>query len=113
MTTEMAYKKVIRLEPENMDIWLEYSHLLMVDHRSDEAIEQIETGLIYLVDQPELLYRLVCYHYARGKVAEAYLLLENALEKNVQLCHTMFEYAPSMEYDSNILHLIDIHKNKA
>ncbi len=113
VAAEIAYKKVIEIEPENMDIWLEYSHLLMTDDRSDEAIEQLETGLVYLADQPELLYRLVCYQYARGKVAEAYSLLENALEKNVQLSHTMFEYAPAMERDSNILHLIELHKNNA
>ena len=30
---EAAYQKVVQLEPENKDIWLEYSHLLMVDNR--------------------------------------------------------------------------------
>ncbi len=112
VAAETAYKKVIDLEPENMDIWLEYSHLLMVDDRKDEAIELIQTGLIYHIDQPELLYRLACYHYTTGKLSEAYTILQNALEKNSQLCHTLFEYSPKMENDKYILDLVELYKNK-
>jgi predicted Zn-dependent protease len=103
---------VIALEPENMDIWLEYSHLLVMDDRPDEAVEQIHTGLIHHPDQPELLYRLACYHYANGKISEAYTILEGVLEDHPELCHTMFEYAPTMESDRNIINLIDLYKSK-
>jgi len=109
---EAAYQKVVQLEPENKDIWLEYSHLLMVDNRQAEAIELLENGLVYHPEDAELLYRMVCYHYSTGRIQEAYQLLEAALDKNVDLCHTLFEYAPSLEKDRNIVELIDLYKKR-
>ena len=109
---EQAYQKVLDLEPENHDIWLEYSHLLMVDNRAKEALELIENGLIYHPDDAEILYRMACYHYSMGNIRESYQTLESALDKNPHLCHTIFEYAPVMENDHNVLELIDHYKNR-
>ena len=112
VTAESAYQKVIQMEPDNHDIWLEYSHLLMVDNRADEALSLINNGLVFHPNDAELLYRLACYHYNTNHVNEAYQVLEAALDKNPDLCHSIFEYAPVMENDSNVLHLIDIYKNR-
>jgi tetratricopeptide (TPR) repeat protein len=103
---------VIELEPENSDIWLEYSHLLIADNRQDEALELINNGLVFHPDNAELLYRLSCYHYLMGNISEAYQVFSTALDKNIQLSSTVFEYAPAMENDRHIIELIEIYKNK-
>ena len=112
VVAEMHYKKVIELDSTNEDIWLEYSHLLLTDNRSDEALDLIRHGISLHPEVAELLYRLACYHYSIGDIQESYHVLAEALQKNVQLCHTVFEYAPAMENDSHILELIDLYKNR-
>ena len=112
VAAEQHYKKVIELEPDNEDIYLEYSHLLMVDNRSDEALDLIHTGLTIHPDSAEMLYRVACYYYSIGNIQESYHALAVALDKNVQLCHTVFEYSPAMENDRHILELIDLYKNR-
>ena len=112
VAAEAHYKKVIDLEPDNQDIWLEYSHLLMADSRADEALELIKKGMIFLPESADLIYRLACYYYSIGNIQESYSTLATALDKNVQLCHTVFEYSPAMENDRHILEIIDLYKNR-
>ena len=112
LNAETAYKKVIDLDPANSDIWLEYTHLLLVDNRADEVFEQMQNGLVFHPNNAELLYRLACYYYLMGNIHESYRILADALDINVQLSTTVFEYAPAMENDKHILELIDIYKNR-
>ena len=71
----------------------------MVDNRADEALDTLAKGMIFNPDNAEYAYRLVCYHYSLGNIHESYEILASALDKNVQLCHTLFEYTPALEME--------------
>ena len=75
-------------------------------------MEIVANGLVFHPENPELLYRLSCYHYILGNIKEAYRVITTALEKNVKLCETVFEYAPAMSNDRHIIELIDLYKNQ-
>ena len=112
INAENAYMKVIDLDPDDADIWLEYSHLLLADNRADEALDTIQKGLVFNPDSMELMYRLACYHYILGNINESYRTLTEALERNVDLSTSIFEYTPSMANDTHILELIELYKKQ-
>jgi tetratricopeptide (TPR) repeat protein len=107
---ERAYRKVVDIDPDNDEIWLEYSHLLIADGRQEEAIDLLEQGVDRLPGNAEFIYRLACYHYLNGEVAEGYRFLSQALQMNPLSVGSVFEYAPSLKNDQQILNLIDSYK---
>jgi len=109
-SAESAYKKVLEYDPTNDEIWLEYSHLLMVTNRKDEAIALLDKGIAKHPDNAELIYRSVCYHYNCGLIAEAYRILTEALEKKPKLYDTMFDYSPEIKNDHYVMELIESYK---
>jgi len=101
----------MEFDPTNDEIWLEYSHLLMVTNRKDEAIAMLEEGISKHPDNAELIYRSVCYHYSCGQIAEAYRILTEALEKNPKHYNMMLDYAPELKNDHFIMELIESYKS--
>jgi hypothetical protein len=85
----------------------------MVDNRADEAIRLLELGMVKHPDNAEFIYRLACYHYKTGRIADSYRILTDALEKNWRIAHLIFEYVPTMENDKFILELIDTYSKRA
>lgn len=104
---EDCYKKVIDLDPENADGWLALADLLGELNRPMEAVELMSTGLLYHGDHPEMNYRHVCYLYLSGFQQEAYLQLENALDKDASQYPIIFELVPGLENDPRVQHLIE------
>ncbi|MFM9051586.1 MAG: tetratricopeptide repeat protein, partial [Bacteroidota bacterium] len=101
---------MIELDPDNTDIWLEYSHLLMVDDRPEEAIALTEEAIRRHPEEHEYVYRLSCYLYGAGRIQEAYRVLVDALDKNPEMAHTMFEYSASLKNDQHIVELISQYR---
>jgi tetratricopeptide (TPR) repeat protein len=107
---EQAYQKVIELAPDDPDIRLDYSALLMEQSRNDESIEILAEGIKYNPDNSELYYRLAFYQYIAGNKHEAYVVLADALMLNHEQHTLLFEYLPQLADDVTIMQMIDIYK---
>ena len=102
------------LETEKFDFLREIEHYRkrLLEATDSTAMDLLKKGMIFLPNSAELIYRLACYYYSIGNIQESYNVLASALDKNVQLCHTVFEYSPAMENDRHILEIIDLYKNR-
>jgi|GEM_PF-267598 len=101
-SAENCYKEVIRLDPENEEGWIAYSELLSVMNRAMDAYEILAQARDIHDSKNEILYRQVCYLYQAGYLEDAYGLLTEAVSRNSEGSHILFEVMPSLESDSRI-----------
>jgi tetratricopeptide (TPR) repeat protein len=106
-----AYQKAEELDKTVLDLWLNYSDLLVQMDNVPAAIDLMKKGSEYFKEAPEMLYRWACYEYLQGNKQLAYLLIEDAVVMNAKIAENeLFSYVPMMKNDTTILHII--YRNK-
>jgi len=105
-----AYAKVIELQYDEWDIWLDYADLLLEADYAEQGIAMLQEGLKAFPDVAELHYRLSAMLIASGKKQEALSELQNALTLDYDKHNELFEYAPALKENKTIVNAIDTFK---
>ena len=100
------------LEPNNSDIWLDWSFIYHDQGEHDKSIELMERALEETPDDSHLLYRMVVYQISAGLYKEAFTYLENALILNFENHQVLFEFFPKLETQKALYKIIDQYREK-
>ena len=109
---QVAYKKVTELDPENNEIWLDYSDIFYEQGDTEKAIKIINEGIKKQPGNADLLFRITVYNIAGGLYNDAYDLFELGLQTDFEKHHLLFDYAPELKSNTMLIDLIDLHKSK-
>ena len=74
------FKNMVRVEPNSAKARLGYGFALIQKGRNDEAVDELEAGLRIIPDYPELLSTLALAKTTATNCAQAWPLLERAIE---------------------------------
>src|SRR5690606_4099480 len=106
----LAFQRVLELDYPDFDVWLDYSKLLHHNSYLSEAIKVLEEGIKKFPDVAELFYRLSVILLEKQQRKESIDLLTRALDLDYAKHKEIFEYAPILENDAEILNLISTYK---
>lgn len=106
------YEIISTAEPDNTDLWLDYSDLLMRIDDALGAIAMIDASLENVNDTYDLRYRSVAYLYRSGKQKEAYAQLEQLLSESFENSQSLLEYLPELASDPHVILLLELYKDQ-
>jgi tetratricopeptide (TPR) repeat protein len=106
----LAYQRVIELEYPDFDVWLDYSKLMHEAGYFTEALEVVQEGIKHFPDVSALHYRLGVLLLESGHKQDGMAVIENALQMDYKDHETIFEYAPILENNKELLQLINQYK---
>jgi len=106
----LAYQRVIELDYPDFDVWLDYGKLMHEAGYFKESLEVIQEGIKHFPDVAVLYYRLGILLLESGNKQDAMSVFENALRLDYNEHQTIFEYAPSLELNNELLQLINQYK---
>ena len=95
------------LDPENIDIVLDWSYVYYEQGEYEKAIDIVVGALNDVPDDADLYYRATAYLLAAGKYKEAYNHLENALILNYEKHVELFEFFPKLETQKALFCIIE------
>ena len=101
-----AYQRVVKLNPLDVEAWLDYSSIVYEQNMLEEATDIISEALEFNPDAAELHYRMVAYLFASGQYNEALNFLDRALSLDSEKRHILFEYLPQLQDNQLILEII-------
>ncbi|MBP7272321.1 MAG: tetratricopeptide repeat protein [Saprospiraceae bacterium] len=99
---EAAYWKATEVAPDEYSCWLALADFLYNNKRSNDAIEVLDEGYAYAC-AVELLYTKIMYQFANGKRKEALLALQEVLLDDFDTHTALFEMAPELRQDADVL----------
>jgi tetratricopeptide (TPR) repeat protein len=67
----LAFKKVIQLDPKNIDAWIDYSNFLFDNTSKSTAINEVKKAIKSNDNQVDLKLRLVAMQISTGNLSEA------------------------------------------
>jgi len=105
-----SYKEVAKLDPQNPEIWLDYSHVFTFGKDFETALDCLNEGIKEQQDNSEFVYRKFVYLIKNEQYKEAYSVLEEALIMNYTNHNQIFEYDPKLQKDDNLLRIIELYK---
>jgi tetratricopeptide (TPR) repeat protein len=105
-----TYEKAINTNPENSSVWLDYSEFIDKNKGPGKAVEILEEGMVYNVDQPDYYYRLAAYLLKASREPEALIYLGEALLEDYEAHHLLLSYYPEAINNQNIIQLLEIYK---
>ena len=107
VSAKEAYQEAALLEPEQKEIWLDWSMIYFDQGDYSRAIELINNGLEENPDDSDLLYRMVVFQITAGHYKEAFTFLENALILDFDNHEVLFEFFPKLETQKALFKIID------
>jgi tetratricopeptide (TPR) repeat protein len=110
---QISFAKVAELDPDNIEIWLDYSHSFAVDFDFFGTMECINNGIEHQPHNADLLYRKFNYLVKFKKFKEAYAVLEEALMMDFDAHIEIFIYDEKLKDDDNLLRIIEMFKPQA
>jgi tetratricopeptide (TPR) repeat protein len=108
----LAFQRVIELDYPDSEVWLDYARLLHRNGYMEEAVEALQEGIKKFPDIAELYYRMGVVLIDREQRKDATGYFERALEMDYQHHTAIFEYAPELKNDPELLRLISFHPKK-
>ncbi len=102
-----AYEEASLLNPEDIDVFLDWSFIYYEQGDHEKALEVIINALNEMPDQADLYYRATAYLLALGKYKEAYNHLENALILDFEKHNELLEFIPKLETQKALFKIID------
>jgi len=104
---EESYRKVIEFEPENEEIWVFLSNLLMERGRSDEAVTLMQECMKYHTGNARLIFQSCEVELNAGHDRSAYVLAEVAIALDKEMAAKMLLELSRFGMNSNIRGLIE------
>jgi tetratricopeptide (TPR) repeat protein len=109
---EESYLKVIEFEPDNEDIWVFFTNLLLQLDRKEEAYNHIQESFKYHPGHARLTFQAAEIEMHRGNAQEACILAEIAMSVDPQMGIKILEELPRLCLQAEIKKLIDRYRNK-
>ncbi len=103
------FQRIEELDPQDPDLWKEYSYMYIVMGETGKAVQVLKTGLIHQPANAGLIYRLAAALILNKNVSQAYLYLETALELDYEGYAELFEFMPSLRQNPRVTELILLH----
>lgn len=107
-----VYETLIRIFPEEFEIWLDYSLAYSEQNDLGSAIEILELALFYLPNNHQVLYRLAAIYLKQNKISSARSYLEKALQSNFPDHKLLYIFEPQFKANQTVQSLIKEYKNK-
>lgn len=104
--------QVIQLKPKSVLGWEALIKSLFIAGYYEEALEQIDAGVSLLPNKPIFLYYKAAVYFAMNKNKQAYIQLENALDKAPTLLKKLIQLNPSLLQYQQVTELILKYKKK-
>ena len=108
---ESAFKKVVELEPKNVDAWLDYSNFLFENNSPKKALSTVRKAIQNNQDQTELNFKLIAFLIAENKINEATIKLHTILKKDNKVFKKLFEIYPEAKEIQEIVDIIALYKD--
>ena len=105
-----TYSKLNKLEPENLDGWLDHADLLLHLKGPESALRKLRESESIHKLKGAYRYRCVSYLLRAGRTQEAIIELEEALTMNHALHHLLLEHFPQAEQMPDVIHLISLYR---
>jgi tetratricopeptide (TPR) repeat protein len=102
-----AYEEASKLEPEDKEIWLNWSYIYYEQGNHEKAIETLSLGFDEIPDDAEIFYRMTVYLIEAGRFKEAFNYLENALILDFDGHTTLFDFFPKIETQKALYKIIE------
>lgn len=103
---EACYRSVEEFDPNDQDLWPEYSNLFIVTGDYERAVQVLRTGLTYQPENVAIYYRLVVAYYLNNNPIQSSFFLTSALEMDFNAHYDMLDYYPDILNSSLISDLI-------
>ncbi len=107
-----AYEEASLLDPEDKEIWLNWSFIYYEQGEHQKAMEVLLQGMEEIPNEPELLYRMTAYLIEAGKFKEALNYLENALILNFDGHTVLFDFFSKLETQKALFKIIDQYRKE-
>ena len=111
LNTESAFKKVVELEPKNVDAWLDYSNFLFENNSPKKALSTVRKAIQNNQDETELNFKLIAFLIAENKINEATIKLHTILKKDNKVFKKLFEIYPEAKEIQEIVDIIALYKD--
>ncbi|XOD68115.1 MAG: tetratricopeptide repeat protein [Flavobacteriales bacterium Tduv] len=105
----VAYKKVLRLQPDLYDHWISCSELLMEIGDYHQVIELLNKALKKFGKVGELNYHIFCCYFLMKREKEGFFELTRVVEAAPELCKAMMSKYPFIFRKSLVKKLLTKH----
>lgn len=109
----LSYRKVIELEPDDPEIWLELSMVYAEQKNFARALETLQEGSKYHNQNPDFLYASSIYLLKSGKTRHACEVFEKALTLNYDGHLKIFKAFPDLRENQTITDIIEGYRDKS
>ncbi|MBD77683.1 MAG: hypothetical protein CL840_01925 [Crocinitomicaceae bacterium] len=99
---QRAFKKVIKLDPENWEVFLDYSAMLWDNGQLEEAVEVIQSGISLTGKVADLNYRAGAYLYMTGDKIGAFNHWNNAFMESPNQLNQLYDFCEAFRNDQEI-----------
>lgn len=106
----IAYQKSILLDPDFIDVRLEFALYLIELNNKKLALEVLNDGLELHHEKIEYLYPYLACLFKMGHQEEALIILHKALELNFEKNYLIFDFLPELLVNSKIGNIIESYK---
>jgi tetratricopeptide (TPR) repeat protein len=107
---EEVYETLIRVFPDEYEVWLDYSALYSEQKKYKAAAETLETALFYLPGAYQINYRLAALFLKLNEMDKASIYLEQALQSNYKDHNLLYLFDPNFKKDKTLQSLIKQYK---
>jgi tetratricopeptide (TPR) repeat protein len=107
-----SYEKASVLDPDNPDIWVNWSLVFYEQEDYEKAYNIASMGLGENPKSPELHYHACVYLINQGKYKEALDFLQNALILDFEMHPILFEFFTNLEVQKGLYKIIEQYKDK-
>lgn len=111
ISADEAYEQACDLDPDNAQVYLNWSFVYYENGDYERAISLITSGIEEIPDNAELYYRAVVYLLSQGSVREGFLYLQKALLLDFDKHTLLFEFFKELETQKALFKIIDQYRN--
>ncbi len=105
------FKKATNCAPEQNSYWFAYASFLLKQGKIQQALDVLDQGELSAVGS-DLLYCRAAIYYILGNKTKSIDILAEVLEDDFNSHIEMFELAPEMESDRDIISIINYYKGE-
>ncbi len=102
-----CFQRIEQIDPQDIDLWKEYSNMHILKGETEKAIQILKTGLIHQPENASIIYRLAAALLLNGNQVQSAYYLENALDLNYEGHQELLDYFPGITKYPKILEILE------
>jgi len=107
----LAYKKTSELGNYELEMWIEWSNVLIKIGEYENGIQILLDALEFYPEEPLIEYRLAGFYYSSSKINSGDFYLTNALRHNFEQQYILKDFFPSVLQKDSVKLIITTFKN--